>query len=193
MRKIAFISVLGLVAGTLGCGNNSSPSVSRDQLERPSMDKINLDGSYGTLKYKGVVERSLEKSDCRYTVKNLSLKYSVFSTLNMTKEIRVSVALVATQRPQSGEGSWKRIFEQTQKTGYVLTLTSPKATITNLVFTIPKEVVEQADHVGLSVTDGKFLWPIGDELKAEPGGAANGSQPIRSETNTAPSEADSRR
>jgi hypothetical protein len=177
------ISVVAFVVAIVGCGDRPSPGVSRDSVDRPSSDRITLDGAYGSLVYKGVVERSIEEDVYKYTIENLSLRYSVFSRLNITKEIQVSVVLVATQRPPSGQGSWKRIFKEVHETGALLTFTSPKTTITNLVFTIPREIVQQANHVGLSVTDGRLLWPIGGELKAEPDGAANRSQPIRAETN----------
>ena len=131
----------------------------------PAPRTFELNGSYGTLVYKGTVERVSNGSNYVYTVKNLVLTYSPFAQINMTDEIKVNVEFVATTRPPSGEGPWKRIFVQTHQTSDVLHTSAPTLTIKEVSFTVPKDVVDKADSVGLTVTDGKILWPFAEELK----------------------------
>jgi hypothetical protein len=38
-------------------------------------------------------------------------------------------------------------------------------TLPELVFRVPRSLADAADHVGLGVSDGKLLWPVGVTLK----------------------------
>ena len=166
------ICKVGLILGVTsfvafaGCGEKLSPGGQSQPAQNSSADTINLDGSYGTLSYKGLIERTVEGTNSKYTVKELHLKYHLLGSINATTKIPVTVELVATKRPPSETGPWERIFEKAYPTTEVLTFTSPNATITNLAFLVPSDLAQKADHLGLDVTDGRMLWPFDEELKA---------------------------
>lgn len=187
MDRITAIVFFVLLVGLVGCGAKSSSGDQSQKIKSPSSDTVSLDGSYGTLSYKGVVERSIEGTNCKYTIKEIHFKYHVFGSINSTTKIPVTIEMVATIAPPSGTGSWDRIFEKAYPTTEVLTFTSPNATITNLTFIIPTDIVHKADHLGLDVTDGTMLWPIAEELKAEPDTPVNASRPIGQATNSSTS------
>lgn len=171
MRNLSLTSFFALLLALAGCGAKSDNQ--SQQAQNLSPDIINLEGSYGTLSYKGVLQSSVEGTNCKYSIKELHLKYHPLGSINSTTKIPVTIELVATKRPPSGDGSWERIFEKAYPATDVLTFTSPNATITNLVFLVPADLVRKADHVGLDVTDGNMLWPFDEELKAQPDSTAN--------------------
>jgi hypothetical protein len=175
VRKTGLILSLASLVALAGCGQKSSLSNQSQPAQNPSVDTINLDGSYGTLSYKGLLERSVEGTNFNYTIKKLDLKYHLFGSINATAKIPVTVELVATKRPPSENDPWERIFEKAYPTTDVLSFASPNATITNLVFLIPADLAQKADHLGLDVTDGRMLWPFDEELKAQPDSAVTNS------------------
>src|SRR5581483_717064 len=143
-----------------------------------------LKGTYGTLGFKGLVERSLEKDGWKYTISDLELKFIDSGTVNETKEIRVGIGLAATQRPRVRNGYWKQLFEKFQPTDKILNATTPELKIANTTFIIPKDAAEQATVIGLFVRDGPLLWPLCDDLKAEPTGVASEGKSQRSTQNS---------
>ena len=129
--------------------------------EVPAPKVIKIDETYGTLAFKGWVERYDEGDNIRFVVKKLKLTFKPSGDVNRTLKIDAKhLLLIATVKPETGKGPWKRIYMKKSSIDKSLTTTSPHTEIINVEFTIPKSTMKQADRLGLGVTDGSLLWPV---------------------------------
>ena len=127
-----------------------------------------LRGSYGTLAYEGTAVRTEEQGRCVIRISILRLTFDPRATTNRTDRIDATqLRLVATKKPASGDGPWCSVAQAEHPLSVSLTPESPSTTITDITLSVPADSVCRADHLGLGVTDGKLLWPLGCELKAQ--------------------------
>lgn len=117
--------------------------------------------SYGTLIYEGSVLRNDKEDSFEYVVEKLSLRFDPTAKTNSTKAIALKeLVLVATKKPEGGKGPYKVLHRDKKPVSVVLNNESPTGIIEVIKLTMPKEVAEKADVIGLSVTDGSMMWPI---------------------------------
>ncbi len=120
-----------------------------------------IKGSYGTLIYEGTVLRTEKEKDFEYVIEKLNLRFDPTAKTNSTKEIALKeVAVVATKKPEGGKGPYKLLHRDKKSVSVTLNSETPSGTIENIKLTIPKEVADKADVIGLNVSDGTMLWPI---------------------------------
>jgi len=120
-----------------------------------------IKGSYGTLVYEGKVERRETEKEFEYVIEQLKLRFDPTAKTNGTKEIAAKlIQIVATTKPAEGKGPSTVLQRDKKPTTIVLTEDSPTATLEKIKLVLTKESVGKSDHVGLSLTDGKLLWPI---------------------------------
>jgi hypothetical protein len=125
-----------------------------------------LSGDYGSLAYEGEAIRTAEQGKCVVRIPSLRLSFVPGAGINRTDHIDATeIRLVATKRPPSGDGSYSIIAADGHSLSVSLTAQSPTVTLTDIVLTVTSDDAAQADHLGLAVTDGKMLWPLGGELK----------------------------
>lgn len=120
-----------------------------------------IKGSYGTLIYEGKVERRETEKEFEYLIVQIKLRFDPTATGNSTKKIAVKeIGIVATKKPTKGKGPYTILQRDEKPTTFVLTASSPTATLEKIKLVLTKESVEKADVVQLNLTDGKLLWPI---------------------------------
>ena len=136
-------------------------------LRAASAKRFDLKGQFGTLAYAGTVTRTYTGKEYEYLIEELKLTFDSTDQTNSVDEIAVKeVVLSATRRPAEG-GRATVLARDKKPTTLVLTKAAPTATLEKVKLVVTQDVHDQADHVGLSVTNGKLLWPIREELKAE--------------------------
>lgn len=148
MKRKAVVLALMIVAG---CANAAETHL--------------LDGSYGTLSYSGSVSRQERGADYVYSVRELDFNFQSRASINATDRIvNPTIRFVTTTGAVSG-GHIKVTFESELPTHVQLDAEKRKATLRNIVFVVPKAVVASADYAGLSITDGRLLWPMHRDLR----------------------------
>ena len=110
-----------------------------------------LDGSYGSLAFKGQVERRIEGDNYVYSVGRLDLAFDPQAKSNATDRIiNPSLRFVAIE--EQGDGTPQQIlFESEVPLRVTLNSSNRFASTENLTFVVPRHAVEGADHVGLAV------------------------------------------
>ncbi|TCZ77611.1 hypothetical protein [Lysobacter sp. N42] len=124
-----------------------------------------LDGSYGSLAFKGQVERRIEGVNYVYSVQRLDLTFDPQAKSNATDRIiNPSLRFVAIE--EKGDGTpQKTLFESEVPIRARLNSSNRAVTVENLTFVVPRHAVESADHVGLAVVGERLMWPIETDLK----------------------------
>ena len=123
-----------------------------------------LDGTYGSLDHSGEMHRLLSGNDYTYTVKRLSLRFDPQSKTNAVDSIdNTGLRIVATRSPASPGEPHAVLYEKTVPIGIVLTPSNPSAEVAGISFTLPKEIVDRADYVGLALVDEKLMWPLSQD------------------------------
>jgi hypothetical protein len=113
------------------------------------------------LVYEGKVERREAPMGYEYLLKHLKLRFNPNAEANTFKEIKVKeIFIVATKKPTEGDGPYTVLHRDKRQTIIVLNASSPTATLENIKYFLPKEIVEKADHVGLVITDGELALPM---------------------------------
>ena len=163
--------------------SSSDPTAaSQDELRRSGSDDpfaaetVRLDGSVGAIHYEGIVSRIRGWKDTEFQVANLALTYAPDGIVGAPAQISVALRMLAKIRPVRGEGMWPHIYDEVQGTECVLSVDSPTAAIKNIVFAIPNDIVDRADHILLAVYDysgaTERFFPMGANLRGPSGPAA---------------------
>jgi hypothetical protein len=153
LRTIVFAVLLATAAG---CAGQPSKQVAQ------KIFPINSD--YLTLGFNGTVTRTDAGSDFEYRV-DIVVTFLPDAPLNRVESVNLtSCSLDATVRTEPAsravalqEVNWPLTFHMSKGDG-------PKK-LPIMVFRLRKAAASQAQHVGLSVTDGFFGWPVREELK----------------------------
>ncbi len=155
------------IAVSLPSLTNCRPTPSRDGDQSfGSNGSFTLKGSYGTLAYEGAALRSTEGEQCVVRISNLRLTFVPDAWTNRTSVIAaIQLRLVATKKPASGSGPFDILAEAEHPLSFTLSSESKTISVTDIELSLPSAEVFRSDHLGLAVTDGKLLWPIGGELK----------------------------
>ncbi len=176
-RKILFFLCCFLVSGTSlwsetqarpSRTNSSSRAVRSDQSAATKTFDINKE--YGTLAFRGSVERS-ESGDEYEFLAQIELTFLPGETRNgYTVTNRTAVAdlttcaLVATVYG-GGKEPAEILYRESYPITIHLTQYGETAWLPDLRFHLDKSIAARATHIGLTVSDGRLLWPIAVELK----------------------------
>lgn len=96
----------------------------------------------------------------------LLLTFIPHTHVNRSSKINVKqVRLVATRKPATDEESWSIVGLAKHHLSVILSPQTPSFLLTKVVLELDEHDVFGAEHLGLAITDGKLLWPIGGELK----------------------------
>lgn len=131
-----------------------------------------VDHDYGTLAFKGRVERTDLGDRYKYFIQIAvvflpgELTHDGYTVTNRTKVADLKFCdLVATQFVEEGK-PYTQIHREYHPIAIRLTESGEVGTLPELEFLMPKSAVEAADHVGLGITGSNNLyWPIPVELK----------------------------
>jgi hypothetical protein len=131
--------------------------------QAPESRTFAIDKTYGTLEFHGQVDR-VEVGDVFEYRPRLTVTFRPAATINQTPVAHLRMLqLVATiMRPGM---SADVLHRDVQAIDVLLTTDGDSATLPEVVLRVPKSVVASAEHVGVNVTDGKLLWPVGVTLK----------------------------
>ena len=170
---------LGFGAGVMESFNAESVHAQNLIIAPPKSQKrafgtlkvFDVDNEYGTLSFKGRVERTDlgDKYNYRIQIAVVFLPgettHDGYTMTNRTKIADLKTCeLVATSFVEDGK-PYKMIQREWQPIAIRLEQFGEVGTLPDLEFLMPKSTVEAATHVGLAVSDGKLLWPIPTELK----------------------------
>jgi hypothetical protein len=124
---------------------------------------IAIEKSYGTLEFRGVVERTETADDYEFRTR-LAVTFHPAETINSVAVAQLQVAqLVATR--MYGRERAEVLHRDTHPIDVVLIDEGETKSLPELVFRLPKSIAATANHVGLGVSDGKLLWPVPTELR----------------------------
>ena len=124
---------------------------------------IAIEKSYGTLEFRGLVERAETADDYEFRTR-LAVTFHPAEKINSVAVAQLQVAqLVATR--MYGRERAEVLHRDTHPIDVVLIDEGETKSLPELVFRLPKSIVATANHVGLGVSDGKLLWPVPTELR----------------------------
>jgi hypothetical protein len=124
-----------------------------------------LQGIYGSLAYQGEVTREDAHGSVLFRVENLRITLDPQAATNATTQLNSpSIRLVTSVLGRNGEKATVT-YEALVPTSITLSAQSPSAVVENLQFSVPAVTLQSAEYAGLSVTDGRLLWPMHHNLK----------------------------
>ena len=124
---------------------------------------IAIEKSYGTLEFRGLVERSETADDYEFRTR-LAVTFHPAEKINRVAVAQLQVVqLIATR--MFGTARAEVVHRDPQPIDVVLIDEGETKSLPELVFRLPKSLAATANHVGLGVSDGKLLWPIATELR----------------------------
>lgn len=133
----------------------------QDAPRKDDVKIIPVKGAYGTLIYDGVFERRTGGDAYEYLLKELKLKYDPAAKTNRVPEIvGLSIELSSGKKPAAGETRGTSLYQDRKPVSFVVSEDSPTATVKDLTFYVPKDAIDKADHVHLTVLDGRLGWPL---------------------------------
>jgi len=132
---------------------------------------FDVDCDYGTLAFKGRVERTDLGDQYKYRIQIAiaflpgEIDAKGYTMTNRTKVADLKTCeLVATEFVEQGK-PYKLIQREWRPISIRLTESGELGVLPDLEFFMPKTAVENATHVGLAVVGGGLAWPIPVELK----------------------------
>jgi len=125
---------------------------------------IDIDCAYGTLGFRGTVERIDLGQEYEFRT-HIAITFRPSERTNRTPVADLRLCeLVATVPGEPGTRA-SVLSRETQAIAVVLREDGETKPMPDLTFRLPKSIAAQARHVGLGVTDGRILWPIPTELR----------------------------
>ena len=152
----------------LGCGRTTqapAPQADAGAVDTSSpVDSLQVDASYGTLSFRGRIDRIDRGSEYEYRP-HIDVTFHSNGTVNRTPVVNLLAYRFAATVPGEANGPWQSLHEESRPISIHLTEDNQTAHLPELRFRLPKTIAANARHVGLAVVDGHFMWPIAVELK----------------------------
>ena len=124
---------------------------------------IAVEQSYGTLEFRGLVERSETADDYEFRTR-LGVTFHPGESINRVTVAQLKVVqLVATRK--YGTARAELLHRDAQPIDVVLSDEGETRSLPEMVFRLPKSIAATVNHIGLGVSDGKLLWPVATELR----------------------------
>ena len=143
----------------LGCGSGRrSAEVKPESVAKP-MESVQVDASYGTLSFRGRIDRADYGSDVEYRL-HIDVTFHSAEQINSTSVIDLRECRFVASVPADSSGPWKMLHVESRPISVHLTQDGETAQLPELTFRLRKAVAAQARRVGLAVNDGHFMWPI---------------------------------
>jgi hypothetical protein len=144
------------------CG--PAPLAVRQAPAASSVPRIStIEKSYGTLEFRGVVERSETADDYEFRTR-LAVTFHPAEKINRVAVVQLRVMqLVATRMTATAKA--EALHRDAQPIDVVLIDEGETKSLPEMVFRLPKSIAATVNHVGLGVSDGTRLWPVATELR----------------------------
>jgi len=147
---------LGIVAFSQGCGGN--PASPTGDVTTP------IDGSYGTLAFRGSVVRRNTGSRYEYAVQ-LAATFDAAARTNAVSAIHLTAIRFVATRTTTPGASASVLYSDSRSISADFSADRDARQLPSVTFQLDKSIEQQAQHVLVSVTDGRLLWPVPAELK----------------------------
>ena len=158
-QKVMNRAALAGALSFLGCGSaRHSAEVKPESVAKP-MESVQVDASYGTLSFRGRIDRADYGSDVEYRLHN-DVTFHSAEQINSTSVIDLRECRFVASVPADSSGPWKMLHVESRPISVHLTQDGETAQLPELTFRLRKAVAAQARRVGLAVNDGHFMWPI---------------------------------
>lgn len=127
---------------------------------------FNVDRTYGTLEFRGQIERFDAGDDYEFRP-HLTATFRPNATVNRPQipgavDLRLWQLVATITYP--GERA-DILHRDVQAISVLLSDDGETHPLPDLLFRLPKKIAAAATHIGLAVSDGRLLWPIAVELK----------------------------
>ncbi len=158
------LALAGAVYAFFGCGSGGhAPELKLGGAATP-MDSIAVDVSYGTLSFRGKVDRAESGSEFEYRT-HIDVTFHPDQRLNHTLVVDLRECRFVASVPGDDNGPWKMLHQESRPIVVHLTEDGQTAHLPDLTFRLPRAIAAQARRVGLAVLDGHLMWPIPVDLK----------------------------
>jgi tetratricopeptide (TPR) repeat protein len=123
-----------------------------------------LGGNYGSLVFEGTYSQTVKDAANVYNVKNMAIRFVPNAMVNPADAVTLKlIQLVASKKVAD---KFTILYSRSLPISVPeLDSSTRQATITNIEFQVPTSIVDDATHVGLSVSDGRMMWPVATEFK----------------------------
>ena len=159
------IALAGALWALVGCGSRApSPEPNRNVGIDTDIRSFQVDTGYGTLSFRGRIDRSDRGTVYVYTV-HLDVTFHPGARFNRTAVADLRECRLVATVPRDGGGPWDALADESRPISVRLVQDGQAAQLPELTFRLAKDIVARARHVGLAVTDGHMMWPIAVDLQ----------------------------
>ena len=152
-----------LLAGAVhvfgACGSSGHSTELTPEAVATPIDSIAVDASYGTLSFRGRVDRLDRGSEFEYRT-HIDVTFHPAERVNRTPVVDLRECRFVASIPSDDNGPWKMLHEESRPVSVHLAQDGEVAHLPDFTFHLAKAIAAQARRVGLGVDDGHFLWPI---------------------------------
>ena len=152
ITKLSRVAFAVALYGLPGCA--SSPST-----EPTPINSFNVDTSYGTLSFRGSVDRVDRGREYEYLT-HIDVTFHPDRTVNRTPVVNLIACRFVASVPGDDKGPWQMLHEETRPISVYLSRDGQTAHLPELRFRLSKAIAAQARAVGLGLLDGRLMWPI---------------------------------
>ena len=126
---------------------------------------LEIDGDYGTLAFRGTVER-IDMGDEYEFRPHIEITFKRVDDVNPTTFADLRLCALVATIPNDSDPSQpaKVLYRQSKEIAVMLSEEGDTKRLPDLSFRMSKSVLAEATHVGLYVSDGRVMWPIPGEL-----------------------------
>ena len=158
-QKVVNRAALAGALSLFGCGPGThSTEVKPENVARP-MESVPVDASYGTLSFRGRIDRADYGSDVEYRM-HVDVTFHSAEQINHTPVIDLRECRFVASVPADSSDPWKMLHMESRPISVHLTQDGETAQLPELTFRLQKAVAAQARRVGFAVDDGHLMWPI---------------------------------
>jgi len=123
------------------------------------MDSVMVDASYGTLSFRGKVDRTDRGNALEYRI-HIDVTFHPRGSVNRTAVVDLQECRFVASVPGDHNGPWKVLHEESRPVSIHLTQDGETAHLPDLTYRLSKAIAAEARSVGLAVDDGHRMWPI---------------------------------